>query len=94
MLLIHDLVEIDAEDTPPHSVARKDRLEAERAAAERIFGLLPTEEAAEYHALWDEFEELTSAEAAFARGIDRLQPLLLNLANSGNRPIVTAEISL
>ncbi|OJY72088.1 MULTISPECIES: HD domain-containing protein [unclassified Rhizobium] len=83
MLLIHDMVEIDAGDTPLHSGDRQDKLEAENAAAKRIFGLLPSEDGAEYLALWDEFEAGSSAEAIFARGIDRLQPLLLNLANEG-----------
>ncbi|MBO9196908.1 HD domain-containing protein [Rhizobium sp. 16-449-1b] len=83
ILLIHDLVEIDAGDTPLHSVNRQDKMEAEKAAAKRIFGLLPPGDAADCLALWDEFETGNSAEAVFARGLDRLQPLLLNLLNEG-----------
>jgi len=83
MLLIHDLVEIDAGDTPLHSSDRQDKLEAETAAARRIFGLLPPDHGLEYGALWEEFETGRNAEAVFARSIDRLQPLLLNLINKG-----------
>jgi putative hydrolases of HD superfamily len=83
MLLIHDLVEIDAGDTPLHSGDRQEKLEAETQAARRIFGLLPPDRAIEYFALWEEFESGNSAEAVFARAIDRLQPLLLNLVNEG-----------
>lgn len=83
MLLIHDLVEIDAGDTPLHGGGGQDRLMAEAAAARRIFGLLPRGQGAEYHALWEEFEWGESAEARFARAIDRLQPLLLNLVSGG-----------
>ncbi len=83
MLLIHDLVEIDAGDTPFHSSDRQDKMEDEKAAAKRLYSLLPSDEGVEYRALWDEFEAGDSAEAVFARGLDRLQPLLLNLINEG-----------
>lgn len=83
MLLIHDLVEIDAGDTPFHSGDRGDRLAAENKAAARIYGLLTPNDGGEYLALWDEFESGHSDEAVFARGLDRLQPLLLNIANGG-----------
>ncbi|WP_412066307.1 HD domain-containing protein [Rhizobium sp. SYY.PMSO] len=83
MLLIHDLVEIDAGDTPLHGTDRPDKLKTETLAARRIFGLLPPDQGAEYFALWEEFETGLSGEAAFARAIDRLQPLLLNLVNEG-----------
>ena len=85
MLLIHDLVEIDAGDTPLHGegLSKEAQISAETAAARRIFGLLPPEPQAEYFALWDEFESGESAEARFARAIDRLQPLISNLLNEG-----------
>jgi putative hydrolase of HD superfamily len=85
MLLIHDLVEIDAGDLFLYSdaaaVARQE--EAERAAADRIFALLPPPQAADVRALWDEFEERRTAEARFARALDRLQPMLLNMVTGG-----------
>jgi putative hydrolase of HD superfamily len=85
MLLIHDLVEIDAGDTPLHgnSLSKEEQIAAETAAARRIFGLLPPEPQAEYFTLWEEFEAGESAEARFARAIDRLQPLISNLLNEG-----------
>ncbi|WP_372603723.1 HD family hydrolase [Actibacterium sp.] len=84
MLLIHDLVEIDAGDTPihdTHDTAAQDAAEAE--AADRLFGLLPDDMAADLRALWDEFEAAQSPDAIFAKSIDRVQPVLLNLANGG-----------
>ena len=84
MVLVHDLVEIDAGDTFAYDAAAyagKD--ERERAAAERIFGLLPVEQQSELRALWDEFEAGESAEARFANALDRLQPLLANHHSKG-----------
>jgi putative hydrolases of HD superfamily len=85
MLLIHDLVEIDAGDTFVYASA--DEIAAqdhkEQAAAERIFGLLPIDQSARLHALWEEFEAKESAEARFAKAVDRIQPMLLNLASGG-----------
>lgn len=84
MLLVHDLVEIDAGDTPIHgahdpaSVAR-----AEDAAAERLFGLLPDDQRDRLIGLWREFEAGETADARFAKGLDRLQPLLLNTLTGG-----------
>lgn len=84
MLLIHDIVEIDAGDAPIHlDYDAAEQAAKERAAADRIFGLLPSDQAASFHALWEEFEEGESADARFARAVDRLQPLLLNLASGG-----------
>jgi putative hydrolase of HD superfamily len=84
MLLLHDLVEIDAGDTPIHGAVDRDAQEAaERAAADRLFSLLPTDQAADFRALWEEFEAATSADARFAKAIDRLQTPLANLANGG-----------
>jgi len=86
MLLVHDVVEIDAGDVFVYDVAEQagEVAERERAAAERIFGLLPADQAAEYRALWDEFEALESAEARFARAMDRLMPMLHNLRGSNS----------
>jgi putative hydrolase of HD superfamily len=85
MLVVHDLVEIDAGDlflyADPAAHARQ--AEAERAAADRIFAILPMPQAAEVRALWDEFEERRTPEARFARALDRLQPMLLNMLTGG-----------
>ena len=84
MLVIHDLVEIDAGDAfcyDPAANAGKE--EREQLAAERIFGLLPDDQAAELHALWTEFEAGETAHARFAVALDRLQPLLLNFQHQG-----------
>ena len=85
MLLIHDLVEIDAGDTFAYDVARlAGQHEREAIAAERIFGLLPTDQAAEFRALWDEFEARETIEARFAAACDRFQPMLLNVHTEGS----------
>ncbi|MGW5155605.1 HD domain-containing protein [Nonomuraea wenchangensis] len=84
MLLVHDLVEIDAGDTfiyDPVEVAAQ--VDVERAAAERIFGLLPAEQGAELRALWDEFEERKTPEARFAKALDRFAPILANHHTEG-----------
>jgi putative hydrolases of HD superfamily len=85
MVLVHDLVEIDAGDLFVYAdeaqQARQE--EAERDAADRIFGLLPRDQAAAFRGLWDEFEERRTPEARFARGLDRLQPMLENLNVGG-----------
>ena len=85
MLLVHDLVEIDAGDlflyADEAQHARQE--EAERAAADRIFALLPADQAARIRALWDEFEERVTREARFARALDRLQPMLENFQAGG-----------
>lgn len=84
MLLIHDLVEIDAGDTPihgDHDIAAQDAVE--QAAATRIFGLLPPDQAAGFRALWDEFEAAETPDAIFAKSIDRVQPLVANLETDG-----------
>ena len=85
MLLVHDLVEIDAGDTFLYSSPEVHAAQeiAERAAADRIFGLLPGGQGAELRALWDEFEAHESADAHFARTMDRLQPFLLNVFSDG-----------
>lgn len=84
MVLIHDLVEIDAGDTFCYDyAAAKDKKQRELAAAERLFGLLPEDQQAEFRQIWDEFEEGTTEEAKFAASMDRLQPLLLNFNTEG-----------
>ncbi|HUA30112.1 MAG TPA: HD domain-containing protein [Streptosporangiaceae bacterium] len=85
MVLLHDLVEIDAGDLFVYAdEAQQERQEtAERAAADRIFALLPAGQADELRGLWDEFEERRTAEARFARALDRMQPMLANLSAGG-----------
>jgi putative hydrolase of HD superfamily len=107
MVLVHDIVEIDAGDTFLYDeAAGLLKEEAERKAAERIFGLLPDDQARELKSLWEEFEARTSAEARFAAAIDRLEPMMQNALTAGhawkqhnvrksqvvqkNRPIVEA----
>jgi 5'-deoxynucleotidase YfbR-like HD superfamily hydrolase len=84
MLLIHDIVEIDAGDTFAYDTARLvDQHEREMAAATRLFGLLPDEQAVEFRALWDEFEDRQTPDARFAHAIDRCQAMLLNCLSKG-----------
>ncbi len=84
MLLIHDIVEIDAGDTFLYDEeAAKTQVEREERAAERLFGLLPDDQAGELRELWVEFEGMKSAEARFARALDRLAPLLHNYHSGG-----------
>jgi len=85
MLLVHDLVEIDAGDLFVYAdQEQQERQEvAERTAADRIFALLPPDQAATVRGLWDEFEERRTSEARFARGLDRLQPMLANVQAGG-----------
>jgi putative hydrolase of HD superfamily len=84
MVLIHDIVEIDAGDIFIYDTTKNHtNTEAELAAAERIFGLLPVEQAIDLIELWKEFEEGASNEAKFARSLDRLEPLLQNVSNNG-----------
>ena len=85
MLLVHDLVEIDAGDLFLYAAAAQHarQEEAEQAAADRIFALLPDGQAERVRALWDEFEERSTPEARFARALDRLQPMLANVQAGG-----------
>jgi putative hydrolase of HD superfamily len=84
MLAVHDLVEIDAGDTfaydAQHSTTKAER---EQLAAERVFALLPPDQAARLRLLWAEFEEQEAAESRFANAMDRLQPLLQNAFSGG-----------
>jgi putative hydrolase of HD superfamily len=85
MLIIHDLVEIDAGDTFAYDAQRMaDQYARDAQAAERIFGLLPDDQTREFRALWEEFEAKETAEARFASAVDRFQPVLLNLLTQGS----------
>ncbi|UWQ89673.1 HD domain-containing protein [Rhodobacteraceae bacterium M382] len=84
MLLIHDIVEIDAGDNPIHGQVDHDAVAAlEQAAADRLFGLLPGDQEQQLRALWDEFEAAQTADAQFAKAVDRFQVPVLNLNNGG-----------
>lgn len=84
MVLIHDIVEIDAGDTFVYSTTKDhNNTEEELAAAKRIFGLLPEEQAKAMIAIWREFEEGVSDEAKFAKSMDRFEPLLQSATNNG-----------
>jgi putative hydrolases of HD superfamily len=85
MVVLHDLVEIDAGDLSAYAAeAEQARQEqAERAAADRLFPMLPPAQASALRALWDEFEERATVEAKFARALDRLQPMLINMVTGG-----------
>lgn len=84
MLLLHDLVEIDAGDAPIHGDHDpEEQARVERAAADRLFGLLPPDQAADYRALWEEFEAAESDDAVFAKSVDRVQPVISNLESGG-----------
>ena len=84
MVVIHDIVEIDAGDTYFFDDAgTADKAMREQKAADRLFGLLPADQAAELHQLWDEFEARETPEARFANAIDRVMPLLLNYETRG-----------
>lgn len=99
MLLLHDLVEIDTGDVPIHSAnglahGSAAVQEAEARAADRIFGLLPPDLAADLRALWEEFEAAETPDAVFAKSLDRVQPVMQNIASGGGTWItynVTAE---
>jgi len=84
MLLVHDLVEIDAGDTFIHDEqGALDKEAREKAAADRLFGLLPPDQGMSFRALWEEFEAKRSNEAIFADALDRMQPILNNFATQG-----------
>lgn len=84
MLLIHDIVEIDAGDAPIHGDHDAEEMhQKELAAADRLFGMLPNDQSRELRALWDEFEAADSPDARFAKAIDRIPSPLANMANGG-----------
>ena len=88
MLILHDLVEIDAGDVPIHSAkgtahSSLETVAAEQRAADRIFGLLPPDLRDGFRTLWDEFEAAETPDAVFAKSLDRVQPVIQNLACGG-----------
>ncbi len=84
MVLVHDLVEIDAGDTYAYDTeAAKSKNERELKAADRIFGLLPQDQSKYFRELWDEFEAYETADAKYAHMLDNFQPLILNDASGG-----------
>jgi len=85
LLLAHDLVEIDADDTYCYDeVGGQDQKERETKAADRIFNILPPDQADSFRTLWDEFDARETAESRFANALDRLQPLLHNYFTRGH----------
>ncbi len=85
MMLFHDIIEIDAGDTFLYDESgNEDKAEREQTAADRLFRLLPPDQAADIRALWDEFEARETIEAKFARGLDRLMPLMHNYYTKGS----------
>ena len=84
MLLVHDLVEIDAGDTYCYDhQSRKDQAQREQKAAERIFKILPLDQSISFRELWDEFENRETPESKYANALDRFQPFLQNYATKG-----------
>lgn len=84
MLLLHDVVEVDAGDTYAYDAeAKKTQRQREELAAKRIYGMLPKDQGQKLLALWEEFEEEKTPEAKFARTMDNLQPIMLNDAADG-----------
>lgn len=87
MLLLHDIVEIDAGDVPIHGVAGQEmqarQAQRESEAAARLFGLLPPPQCDEFLSLWQEFEQAQTDDARFAKALDRFQPLLINVFTDG-----------
>ncbi len=84
MLLIHDIVEIDAGDAPIHGqVDHAAMAVKEAAAADRLFGLLPPDQADDFLMLWREFEAAESPDALYAKAIDRMPSPIMNMANGG-----------
>ncbi len=84
MLLVHDIVEVDADDTYCYDeVGALDKAAREQSAADRIFALLPPDQEEEMRGLWDEFEARATPEAQFAAALDRLMPMLHNYHTQG-----------
>lgn len=84
MVLIHDLIEIDAGDTYAYDeVGNQSKKEREQMAADRIFHILPEDQGEYMRSLWDEFEEGSTPEAKFSAALDRIQPSMLNAASAG-----------
>jgi putative hydrolase of HD superfamily len=84
MVLIHDIVEIDAGDTYCYDVeGNKTKAEREEKASKRLFGMLPDDQQQELYSLWREFEDRQTPESKFANVVDRIQPLTLNYCKGG-----------
>lgn len=84
MVLIHDIVEIDAGDTFLYDTTKDhSNTDEELLAAKRIFGILPQEQATDFMEIWEEFEAGETSEAKFAKSMDRLEPILQNVSNQG-----------
>lgn len=84
MVLIHDVVEIDAGDTYCYDEeGYKSKADREEKAAQRIFGILPEDQKEEFYALWREFEDSVTPDARFAAMLDRMQPMMLNYTKEG-----------
>ena len=88
MLILHDLVEIDVGDVPIHAAngaahGSDATRAAEAAAADRIFALLPPDIGSDFRTLWEEFEDAATPDAVFAKSLDRVQPVMANLAAGG-----------
>ena len=84
MVIIHDVIEIDAGDTYAYDeAANATKAEREKKAADRIFGMLPEDQAKYFMDSWLEFENASTPEAKFANAIDSVQPLMLNDASNG-----------
>ncbi|MEZ9233155.1 HD domain-containing protein [Vibrio amylolyticus] len=98
MLLLHDIVEIDAGDTFVYDVAASlEQEEKELKAAQRLFAMLPSDQGGELMTIWSEFESAASADARFAKALDRIIPMMLNFHNNGQSWIehqVTSEQAL
>ena len=85
MALVHDIVEIDAGDTFAYDEAEAETKQArEEAAADRLFGLLPAETGRRFREMWDEYERGDTPEARFVMAVDRLAPMMLNLAEGAS----------
>lgn len=93
MLMVHDIVEVDAGDLPLHGTPDPQQKGREAAAAERLFGLLPEDQGTLLRRCWEEFEAGRSDDACFAKAIDRLQPVMLN-AMTGGGTWIDFQVSL
>ena len=95
MLVLHDLVEIEAGDTPLHlTLTDTGQAAREEAAADILFGMLPEDQGLAFRALWEEFEDAKSADARFAKACDRLQPILLNHVVGGGTWSVRPDFNI
>ena len=89
LCLVHDIVEIDAGDTFAYDVqANHDKADRERAAADRLFGLLPADQTERFRSLWEEYEAMETPESRFANAVDRMQPAMLNHQAGDDSPWV------